>query len=150
MQVPFVQRRRVQWGHTDAAHIAYTVRFVDYAMEAIEGWFRAVLDTDWFELNIDRQLGTPFVHLELDFKAPLTPRHEIDNTVRIERLGRTSLSFLIDGRRSDGVDSYQARFTCCLVDNRSMQSVAFSGEMRQRIQNYINAGGGVAAAITES
>ena len=41
-QVPFVHRRVPTWGETDGARIVYTVRFVDYAMDAIEAWFREV------------------------------------------------------------------------------------------------------------
>jgi acyl-CoA thioesterase FadM len=33
---PFVHRRRILWGETDAARIAYTARFLDFAMEAAE------------------------------------------------------------------------------------------------------------------
>ena len=44
-------------------------------MEAIEGWWRNVVGTNWFEMNVDRHIGTPVVNVNFDFKAPLTPRH---------------------------------------------------------------------------
>lgn len=54
---PYVYRRRVRWGDSDAARIAYTVRFFDYAMEAIEGWFDDVLGSDWYISNTQHGLG---------------------------------------------------------------------------------------------
>jgi len=139
MSVPYVHRRRIQWGDTDAAQIVYTVRFFDFIMEAIEGWFWAVVGVDWYRLNLDMNLGTPFVHVDMDFKAPLTPRHDLETIVRVERLGSKSLTFQISGRRSDGTSSFEARFICCMVDNRTMTPVAVPDEMRDRIRGYMDA-----------
>ena len=61
-----VHRRRVLRGETDAARIAYTARFLDFAMEATEAWFRDRLGAGWYELNFDHGIGTPFVHASLD------------------------------------------------------------------------------------
>ncbi|MCP5426312.1 MAG: acyl-CoA thioesterase [Gammaproteobacteria bacterium] len=134
---PYTYRRRIHWSHTDAAHIVYTVRFFDYAMEAIENWFQDVVSLDWYRLNLDLHMGTPFVHIDMDFKAPLTPRHDLLVTVEVERLGDKSLSFKVFGKRSDEVDSFEARFTCCMVDNRSMTPISVPERMRNDIQNYI-------------
>lgn len=134
---PYVYHRRIHWSHTDAAQIVYTVRFFDYVMEAIEGWFHEVVGVDWYRLNLDMNLGTPFVHVDMDFRAPLTPRHDLQVTVWVERLGDKSLSFKAIGRRSDEVVSFEARFTCCMVDNRTMQPVTVPEPMREAIRGYI-------------
>jgi len=104
----YVHRRVVGWGDTDPARIAYTGRFADFTLEAIEGWYRDRLGTDWYRLNIDEGTGTPFVHLALDFQSPVTPREDLDVEVRIIRVGRTSLSFAI---RAFGAESRTPRFT---------------------------------------
>ncbi|HEV2604651.1 MAG TPA: thioesterase family protein [Microvirga sp.] len=91
----YAHRRQIGWGDTDPARIAYTGRFADFMLEAIEGWYRDRLGTDWYRLNIDEGIGTPFVHLSLDFRSPVTPREAIDVEVRVARVGRTSLSFKI-------------------------------------------------------
>ena len=41
---PFAQRRMVCFGDTAAAKIAYTVKFFDLAMDALDGWFAAVIE----------------------------------------------------------------------------------------------------------
>ena len=75
---PYAHRRVIGWGDVDPARIAYTGRFADFMMEAIEGWYRDRLDTDWYRLNLDEGCGTPFVQLSLAFKHPVTPREPID------------------------------------------------------------------------
>lgn len=134
---PYIHRRGINWSDTDAAQIVYTVRFLDYVMEAIEGWWRTVVGTSWFEMNVDRNIGTPVVNVNLDFKAPLTPRNELRLTVLVERAGRASITFNVAGDRDDGVRSFIARLTCCATDNKEMKSVAIPTEWRERIEDYM-------------
>ncbi|NVK19496.1 MAG: acyl-CoA thioesterase [Methylocystaceae bacterium] len=143
MTVPFIHNRSINWGDTDAANIAYTVRFLDYCLEAIEDWFRHICQTDWYILNLDRSTGTPFVNVNMDFKAPLTPRHRLNTHVLIARLGNASLTFCLRGVRSDGVTSFEAHLTCCFINNREMTSIEIPEDIRRCIEIYIKAGGAV-------
>lgn len=137
----YIHSRPIQWGDTDAAQIAYTVRFFDFCMEAIEGWFRDVVGKDWFVLNVDDNIGTPFVNINIDLKAPLTPRHCLDTHVYVEKLGSASLSFRLLGVRSDEVMAFDAQFTCCFVDNQNMKPLKIPPEFRLRMEKFIEAGG---------
>lgn len=111
---PFVHRRRVRWGESDPARIVYTPRFLDYAMEAIESFFLDRLDAAFFEFNADHGIGTPFVHVELDFRSPLTPRDTLETEVRLARLGGSSLTFAVRGRVAERV-AYEGRLVCAFV-----------------------------------
>lgn len=143
MKAPFIHSRVIKWGDTDAAAIAYTVRFFDFCMEAIEDWFRNVCDEDWYTLNLDRSTGTPFVSVSMDMKAPLTPRETLNTQVLIAKLGKASLSFRLKGIRSDEVEAFEATFTCCFVNNKEMVSIAIPEDIRRNIEAYIEAGGGI-------
>jgi 4-hydroxybenzoyl-CoA thioesterase len=134
---PYVHHRVIHWSDTDAAQIVYTVRFLDYVMEAIEGWWRTVVGTNWFEMNVDRNIGTPVVNVNFDFKAPLSPRHGLQLTVLVERAGRASITFNVLGDRDDGIRSFTAKLTACAVDNRVQQSIEIPMEWRERIEAYI-------------
>lgn len=133
---PYIHDRIVHWSDTDAAQVVYTVRFLDYVMEAVEGWFRSVVDTSWYEMNVDRGIGTPVVSVNFDFSAPLTPRDALRLTVLVERAGRASITFNILGDRDDGVRSFTTRLVCCAVDNREMKSIDLPAEWRERIEHY--------------
>lgn len=143
MSIPFIHSRNINWGDTDAASIVYTVRFFDFCMEAIEDWFRQICETDWYILNLDRSTGTPFVNVNIDLMAPLTPRHSLNTHVLIERLGQASLRFRLKGMRSDGVQSFDACFTCCFVNNKKMSSIKIPEDIRSKIEAYIEVGGGI-------
>ncbi|MFK8079484.1 MAG: acyl-CoA thioesterase [Granulosicoccus sp.] len=95
---------RVSWGDCDPARIAYTGRLPWFALDAINGWWEYQLDGDgWFQMEIDRNVGTPFVRLEMDFRHPVTPRHQLICHVWPVHLGTTSVTFRVDGEQDGRV-----------------------------------------------
>ncbi|CUH64024.1 Thioesterase superfamily protein [Thalassovita gelatinovora] len=101
---------RVTWGDCDPAKIAYTARIPWFALDAINGWWELNLGGDgWFQMELDRNMGTPFVHMSLDFFAPITPRHRLICLVWPTRLGDTSVEFRVDGFQ-DGTLCFSGRF----------------------------------------
>ncbi len=110
IDTPFVHEIRVTWGDCDPAKIAYTARIPWFALDAINAWWEHHTDGNgWFQMNIDRNLGTPFVHMSLDFRSPITPRHRLMCEVWPVRIGETSIEFRVDGRQ-DGVLCFEGRF----------------------------------------
>lgn len=105
---PFVHRRTVVWSDTDPAKIVYTGRFLDFMLEAIEALLRERLGVDWYRMNVDEKIGTPFVNVGLDFKSPVTPREPLDIRVLVSRVGHSSVMFAVQG---NGADSGVLKFT---------------------------------------
>jgi len=92
---------RVTWGDCDPAKIAYTGRLPWFALDAINAWWEEQLGGDgWFEMELDRNIGTPFVRLEMDFSHPVTPRHKLICHVWPVSLGKTSITFRVDGMQN--------------------------------------------------
>jgi YbgC/YbaW family acyl-CoA thioester hydrolase len=112
---PFVHARRIRWGESDPARIVYTARYLDFAMDAIEAFFSDRLGASFYEFNIDHGCGTPFVHVELDFRSPLTPRETLATEVRLARLGGSSLTFAVAGRVGERL-CYEGKLVCAFVD----------------------------------
>ncbi len=99
----------VTWGDCDPAKIVYTARLPWFALDAINGWSEAHLDGDsWFQMELDRNVGTPFVRLEMDFHHPVTPRLALICHVWPEKLGETSITFRVDGMQ-DGKHCFSSR-----------------------------------------
>jgi acyl-CoA thioesterase FadM len=105
---PFVHRRIIVWGDTDPAAIVYTGRFLDFMLEAIEALMRERVGADWYRMNVDEKIGTPFVNVGLDFKNPVTPREPLDIRVLVARVGRSSVTFAVQG---SGAESGVLKFT---------------------------------------
>ena len=138
---PFIHRRRILWGETDAARIAYTARFLDFAMEAVEAWFHDRLGTGWFEMNVDHNIGTPFVHASLDFRSPVTPRDELGSTVRLTRLGGSSLRFAVVGHAGARL-VYECTLVCAFVDSAAMRPILVPDRFRPALEREERQGEG--------
>ncbi len=132
----FEYRRRIHWGDTDAAQIAYTGKFLQFAMEAMEGWFIHTFGLTWFEISTERGYGNPVVNCSLDFINPLTPKHELICTVLIEKVGRSSFTYKVLGKRSDGIESFSASITAVWINCDTFKPVSIPPEYRDKIEAY--------------
>lgn len=132
---PFLHLRRVRWGDSDPARIAYTARFGDFAMEAIEAFFQDRLGAGFYELNLDHGIGTPFVRVELDFLSPLTPRDTLEMEVRLPKLGGSSAHFALTGRVGERV-AFTARLVCACValDGAAMKPIPWPPRFRALLE----------------
>jgi 4-hydroxybenzoyl-CoA thioesterase len=135
---PYVHRYQVSFSDTDSAAIAFTGRFPMFALDAIEGWFRDRLGTDWYRLNMDDHTGTPFVHLSLDFLAPLTPRDVLVSTVLLAKAGRSSLTFRVLGAaEADARACFEGRFVCAFTDHDVAKSIPIPDKFRTVVDREV-------------
>ncbi|MCW1930944.1 acyl-CoA thioesterase [Pararhodobacter zhoushanensis] len=109
--MPYSHEIRVSWGDCDPARIAYTARIPAWALEAINGWWEHHFGGGWFQMEMDHNFGTPFVHMSLDFRHPITPRHRLICAVAPTRLGDTSVAWRVIGRQ-DGAVCFEGSFVC--------------------------------------
>jgi acyl-CoA thioesterase FadM len=132
---PFVHARRIRWGEADPARIAYTARFLDFAMDAIEAFFTDRLDASFYEFTVDHGWGSPFVHVELDFRSPVTPRDTLATEVRIAKLGGSSVTFAVTGRVGERV-CYTGKLVCAFVEAKgaAMKPIAIPPAFRARLE----------------
>jgi len=86
--IPFHHERQVAFGDTDMAGIVHFSRLLDYVEEAEHAWF--------FQAGIP-PIGTgslwPRLRMEADFLAPLRFGETATVTLRLERIGTSSLTF---------------------------------------------------------
>lgn len=141
MNAAFEHEIRVTWGDCDPARIAYTARLPWFALDAINAWWEAHLDGDgWYQLELDRNIGTPFVHMSMDFRAPVTPRHRLICAVWPCRLGETSITFRVDGRQ-DGALCFEGVFTCVFVVADQFKSQPAPPDLRAVITTHLRPDG---------
>jgi 4-hydroxybenzoyl-CoA thioesterase len=112
---PFVHWRRISWGDTDAARIVYTARVPHFALEAIEAWYLDRLGVGFYDIVTEHGFGTPFVHMDIDFRSPMTPHDRIGTRVLLTRLGATSMNFALDSRTEEGRLCWTGNFACVFV-----------------------------------
>ena len=145
IETPYVMRRSVLWGDCDPAEMVYTPRFLDYVAEAVDGWFRDVLEEDWYQIKARRGMVTPIMHATLDFFERLQPGDDIELTVLVEEVHRSTMSFRVKARNGEGKDAFSARLVHSIVEYTSFRSVAWPDEIRERATAYRAACGAVKA-----
>ncbi len=110
----FEHEIRVTWGDCDPARIAYTARLPWFALDAINAWWEHHLGDGWFQMEIDRNIGTPFVHMSMNFETPVTPRHRLRCQVWPTKLGETSIGFRVEAFQN-GIRSFTGDFVCVFI-----------------------------------
>jgi acyl-CoA thioesterase FadM len=105
---------RVGWGDCDPANIVYTGRVPAFAVEAIEAWWEHHTGGGWYQMELDRGVGTPFVSISMTMVHPITPRCRLICRVWPTKLGETSVGFHVDGMQ-DGKLCFQGDFVCVFI-----------------------------------
>lgn len=127
----------VRWADCDPAEIAYTGRIPLWALDAIDAWWEDRSGgTGWFQLNMDRNIGTPFVRMEIDFRAPITPRHRLICRTWPSRLGETSITFRVDGYQ-DGTLCFEGSFTSVFVTASAFAKTAPPEDLRALVEAHL-------------
>ena len=118
---PFTHNIRVTWADCDPALIAFTGRIPYFALDAIDAWWGNYSGIEWYQMNVDRNIGTPFVHMSLNFTAPITPRHSLSCEVRLLKIGSRSIRHEVRGFQ-DGVQCFTGEFVSVFVVAKTMET----------------------------
>ena len=137
---PLTHTIGVGWGDCDPAQIAYTANVPGWNLEALEAWYKQCLGGNWFELNLDNGIGTPFVKLNVEFHAPITPRSDLQCRVYVEKIGNTSLSHHVEGSQSNRL-CYTGTSTSVFVNASTFEPIKILTNMGHSIRHYASAQG---------
>ncbi len=129
----FFHEITVRWSDCDPAKIAYTGRIPYFALEAIDNWWEHHVGFDWFRMNVDRDIGTPFVHLSVDFRSPVTPRNLLVCQVELIRLGGSSVRFKVTGRQEDTI-CFEGEFVEVFVAAEAHVKIAVPEDIRPKLE----------------
>ncbi len=125
----FTSTIHVRFGHVDPAGIVYYPRIYDYIHEVFESMWEEHVGQDYHDLLLNRRIGFPLAHSEVDFKAPLKFGSHPEVRATCIKLGNASL-----GMRYrimlDGVLCVDARMTTVCVNTKTMKSIRFPDEFR--------------------
>lgn len=86
----FTTRSKVRFAHVDAAGIVFYPRYFEMLNGAVEDWFAEGLGVGFAELHLTRGLGVPTVSLDSRFAAPSRLGDELDITIEVKSVGRSS------------------------------------------------------------
>jgi acyl-CoA thioesterase FadM len=137
MTAPFIHSINVTWGDCDPAKIVYTAKLPAFALQAINAWWEAHFEGEgWYQMELDRNVGTPFVKMAMEFFSPVTPRHPLECETYPTRLGTKSISFAVNGRQ-DGTLCFTGAFTCVFTIADMFKSQPAPDRLRTVIEPLI-------------
>ena len=131
----FTRSVTIRFSHCDPAGIVYFPHYFDMFNGLIEDWYKEELGYDYAELVMGSRFGFPIVHLDCDFKIPSRMGEEINLTVLIDRVGRTSLGFAIVCHL-DGLERLRAHMVTAMMSLESRQPVPLPPALRNKIEAY--------------
>ena len=132
----FITTQKVRFGHVDPAGIAYFPRIYDYIHEAFEELFDQHMGVRYYHLLLDKKMGFPLVHSEVDFSGPLRFGDEPEVSITCFHIGTTSLGLRYI-YRVDGEVRLEARMTTVCVHTKSMKSQPLPPELRERFADIL-------------
>lgn len=139
--MPWQHEIRVAWGDCDPARIAYTARIPAWCLDAINAWWEEHFGGGWYQMELDHDFGTPFVHMRIDFRAPVTPRHRLICAVAPTRLGDTSIDWRVAGSQ-DGTLCFEGHFTCVFTRASTFTKAPPSEAVRALIRRHLESPAG--------
>ena len=91
-------QRRIRFALGDQAGVLFFARIFPIAHGVLEDFILhcGIAWGEWFDSSAQ---GVPFRHAEADYLRPLRPGDEVEAAVRVGRLGRTSVTFVVDFAR---------------------------------------------------
>ena len=129
----FVTQLKVRFGDVDPAGIVYFPKIYDYIHEAFEELWDEHVGARYYHLLLDRQIGFPLVHSEVDFRRPLHFGERPLVRVTCLRLGRSSLALRYVFTVDDDV-CVDARMTVVCVSLPGLKSFPIPDETRERFE----------------
>lgn len=124
---------QVRFGHVDPAGIAYFPRIFDYIHDVFEEVWESHVGQRYYHLLLERKIGFPLVHSDVDFHAPLRFGDRPAVRVTCFKLGRSSLGLKYVIQLGEKVCT-EARMTTVCVELDSMQSIPMPEEFRARFE----------------
>jgi 4-hydroxybenzoyl-CoA thioesterase len=137
----FTRTVAIRFSHCDPAGIVYFPHYFDMFNGLIEDWYTEQLGVNYATLILGDRHGFPFVHIETDFKLPSRMGEQLDLTLLLERVGRSSLSVIIVGHLA-GIERLRARLTTAMTSLETQRSVELPNSLREKFEVYRKLTGG--------
>lgn len=132
----FTTTTDVRFAHVDPAGIVFYPRYLEMLNGAVEDWFGDAIGSSFAELHIDRRVGTPTVHLEVDFKIASRLGERLDISITPLRLGKSSCRIAVDFSCKDEL-RLSAELVLVCTDLDTLSSTPWPDDLRAGIERQL-------------
>ncbi len=124
---------QIEFNHCDPAGIVFYPRYFEMTNSVIENFFADVAGRSFAQMHRGAQNGVPTVRIGADFTAPSYLGDKVLFSLRISRLGRSSISLVIDAHHG-AEHRMRAQMTLVWINGRA--SAPWPDDMRARLIAY--------------
>jgi 4-hydroxybenzoyl-CoA thioesterase len=133
----FTYERPVRFEDVDAAHIVFFPRVLAYCHDAMAALMGA-LEGGYARLVVERRIGLPTVHVDVDFTAPLRFGDVAKIALGVSRIGNSSATFAIQvSRLLDSVAVAKVTLVCAASDLSTLRSVSLPEDVRRVLEAHL-------------
>ena len=122
---------QIKFNHCDPAGIVFFPRYCEMVSSVCENFHKDIAGRSYARMMAARQ-GVPTVRMETDFHAPARLGEVLDFRLEVERLGRSSITFLITAWTDH--NRLTVRMTQAFV--QGLKAVSWPPEMRARVEAF--------------
>ena len=130
----YTREIQIEFNHCDPAGIVFYPRYFEMTNSVVENFFNDVVGRSFASMHRGADNGVPTVSLVAEFVAPSRLGDKVLFSLKIEKLGRSSVSLKIEGHM--GTD-LRLRVALVLVWIDGMKSAAWPEAMRARMAAYM-------------
>lgn len=133
---PYTHSSRIRFTHTDPAGYVFFPRYFEKFQAAVEDWFNIELGVDYAGIVLNRGVGLPTAHTECNFLKPCRLGEILDLSVRLTKVGSTSLTvdFLGSVAKEQRLHGQSVLVFISLKDGTP---VAIPADLREKLEIYL-------------
>ena len=125
----------VRFSHCDPAGIIFYPQYFIMFNGLVEDWFNHALGINYADFITERRLGLPMVNIQCDFVTPSKIGEVITLTLKVERIGNSSIQLLVQAVYADKV-RLSAKLTICVFAFATTRAVPIPDDLRQRLTDF--------------
>lgn len=135
MKDVFFSDMLVRFSHCDPAGIIFYPHYFVMFNGLVEDWFNHALNINYAGFITDRRLGLPMVNIQCDFVAPSKIGEIITLTLKVERIGNSSIQLQTQAL-FEGKVRLSAKLTICVNSFATGRAVPIPDDLRQRLNEF--------------
>jgi 4-hydroxybenzoyl-CoA thioesterase len=124
---------QIEFNHCDPAGIVFYPRYFEMVNSVVENFFADVVGRSFAQMHNGAANGVPTVAIETSFQRPSRLGDKVLFSLKVEKIGGSSLQMLIEGRGPDGL-RLTVRITVAWIDGT--RAAPWPREMRAALEAY--------------
>ncbi len=125
----------VRFSHCDPAGIVFYPHYFVMFNGLVEDWFNHGLKINYADFITQHRLGVPIVNVVCDFKVPSKIGEIITLTLKIERIGNSSIKLAIDAVYENET-RLAAQLTLVVTSLETLRAVPIPDDLRTRLTDF--------------